>query len=174
MNTNFIFAQMFGFVAFFISVISVLQKSRNSYIYFNFSQNVFSGMQYFFLGKMVAFYLCLITLLRLIVYSYKSKFNKIFYLVTLFIFLIISIFVSYITFDTFVDIFPAIASVLVCISVWQSDIFVIKFFVIITKFLWGIYACFTGAYMAIIMDVFMIAWTISYLLRRKELFRNAL
>ncbi len=168
-NEYFLLAQIFGFLAFIISICSVLQKSRVNYIYYNLSQNVCSGIQYLFLNKMVAFYLCIVTIVRLIVYRFKERYNKFLYICILIFFVLLSIVISIITFGEWYDIFPAIASILVCFSVWQDNIVFIKIVVIITKFLWGIFACFTLAYFSIAMDIFMIIWTIIFLCKNKKL-----
>lgn len=167
-NSYFLLAQIFGFLAFLIAICSVVQRSRVHYIYYNLSQNVCSGIQYLFLGKTVAFYLCIVTIVRLIVYRFKEKYCKTLYVFILIFFVILSILTSILTFSAWYDIFPAIASVLVCFSVWQDNVVFIKIVVIITKFLWGIFACFTLAYFSIAMDVFMIIWTIIFLCKYKK------
>lgn len=168
MYDYFLLAQIFGLLAFIIAICSVVQRSRVNYIYYNLSQNVCSGVQYLFLGKMVAFYLCIVTIIRLIVYRFKEKYNNILYIIILVFFVLLSIATSILTFSEWYDIFPAIASVLVCFSVWQDNVVFIKIVLIITKFLWGIFACFTMAYFSIAMDIFMIIWTIIFLIKNKK------
>ena len=169
MTTQFLLAQVFGLLAFIISICSIIQKNRVSYIYYNLSQNVCSGVQYFLIDKMVAFYLCIVTILRLIIYRFKDKYNKVLYVFILIFFVLLSVIVSIITFANWYDIFPAIASVLVCFSVWQDSVVIIKIVFIITKVLWGIYACFTLAYFAIAMDILMIVWTIINLCKTQKI-----
>lgn len=168
-NEYFLLAQIFGFLAFLIAICSVMQRSRVNYIYYNLSQNVCSGVQYLFFGKMVAFYLCIVTIIRLIVYRFKDKYSKALYICILIFFVLLSAATSILTFGEWYDIFPAIASILVCFSVWQDNVVFIKIVVIITKVLWGIFACFTLAYFSIAMDIFMIIWTIIFLCRNKKL-----
>lgn len=158
-------AQAFGLLAFVVSILSVLSKNRSKYIYFNLTQNVFSGVQYYFLNKIIALYLCAITIVRLVVYKFKDKYNKVFYVILLVFFVALNIFVSLFNFDVRYDIFPIIASTLVCFSVWQNSVVLIKIVLIFTKFLWGIYAFITKAYFSIAMDLFMIIWTIIYLIK---------
>ena len=158
-------AQAFRLLAFVVSILSVLSKNRSKYIYFNLTQNVFSGVQYYFLNKIIALYLCAITIVRLVVYKFKDKYNKVFYVILLVFFVALNIFVSLFNFDVWYDIFPIIASTLVCFSVWQNSVVLIKIVLIFTKFLWGIYAFITKAYFSIAMDLFMIIWTIIYLIK---------
>lgn len=169
MKDYFLIAQIFGILAFLVSIISVLQKNRSKYIYFNLTQNVFSGVQYFFLSKIIACYLCGLTIIRLIVYNFKDRYNKIAYIIILIVFVTANILISLINFSVWYDIFPIIASTLVCFSVWQNSIVFIKIAVIITKVLWGIYACITRAYFSIAMDIFMIIWTIIFLCKQRNL-----
>ena len=172
-ENNFIWAQVFGLLAFFVSILSVLQKDRSKYIYYNLSQNVFSCIQYFLLDKMIATYLSIISVIRLIIYRFKEKYHIILYVIILIFFVSINIIISILTFEKWYDIFPMIASTLVCFSVWQNNVVLIKIILIITKFLWGIYAVITQAYFSIAMDIFMIIWTIIYLIKeRKKLKHN--
>lgn len=156
----FLIAQILGFFALVLSIISIIQKSRKRYITFNILQNVFSAMQYLFLYKYIAFYLCLLSIFRLIVYSLKSRFTRSQYIVVLIVFVTLNIFVSLLNFNVWYDIFPLIASTLVCFTVWQSKIIIIRIGCLIAKLLWGIFATISLAYFSIIMDIFIIIWTI--------------
>ncbi len=167
-ETKFLLAQVFGLLAFMIAICSIVQRNRVGYIYYNLSQNVFSGVQYLLLNKMVAFYLSIVTIIRLIVYRFKSKYSKAWYIIILIFFVVLSLFTSILTFTYWYDIFPTIASLLVCFSVWQDNVVIIKIVFMITKILWGIYACFTSAYFAIAMDIFMIIWTIIFISRLND------
>ena len=71
----FLIAQILGFLALVSSILSVMQKSRGKYIVFNIVQNIFSAFQYLLLSKNIAFYLCLIAIIRLVVYSFRRRFN---------------------------------------------------------------------------------------------------
>ena len=168
MKDYFLIAQIFGALAFIVSIVSVLQKNRSNYIYYNLTQNIFSGVQYFFLDKIIAFYLCVISIIRLIVYKFKDRYNKIIYIIILIVFVELNILVSLLNFSVWYDIFPFFASTLVCFSVWQSSIVFIKITIIITKVLWGVYACITCAYFSVAMDIFMIVWTIILLCKQHK------
>ena len=165
---KFVVAQILGLCAFLVSIISVLQKDRSKYIYFNISQSVFSSVQYLFLSKMIAFYLCMLTIIRLIVYNFKNKYRLWLYIIFLIVFVVANIWVSLINYNSPIDILPIVASTMVCFSVWQSNVVLIKIILIITKVLWGIYACFTLAYFSIAMDIFIIIWTIIYLCKTRK------
>lgn len=165
---KFVVAQIFGLCAFLVSIISILQKDRSKYIYFNISQSVFSSVQYLFLSKMIAFYLCMLTIIRLIVYNFKNKYRLWLYIIFLIVFVVANIWVLLINYNSPIDILPIVASTMVCFSVWQSNVVLIKIVLIITKVLWGIYACFTLAYFSIAMDIFIIIWTIIYLCKTRK------
>ena len=138
-----------------------------------FISKCFSCIQYFLLDKMIATYLSIISVIRLIIYRFKEKYHIILYIFILIFFVSINIIISILTFEKWYDIFPMIASTLVCFSVWQNNVVLIKIILIITKFLWGIYAVITQAYFSIAMDIFMIIWTIIYLIKeRKKLKHN--
>lgn len=164
MEINIIIGHIFGLIALIVSIISVIQSRRQKYIFFNIIQNIFLGMQYLMLGKNIAFYICLLTIFRLIVYSFKKQYSKRQYVIILILFLILNIVVSIITFDNIFDLFPIVSTIIICYTVWQSNIKVIKIGIILSKTLWCIYACYSLAYFSIIMDIFVIIWTVIFLI----------
>ena len=167
MNSLFYIAQIFGLFALVLSIISVTQKSRIKFIVCNSVQNLFSGLQYLMLNKITATILCFITIVRVLTYSLKSKFNKVVYILILCVFIVINLYISMITYKSWIDVFPIIASTLVCFTVWQTNLTIIRIGQIMAKLLWGIYAVFTLAYFAIIMDIFIIIWTIGVIIKSK-------
>jgi len=161
----FIIAQFFGFLALISSFTSITQKNRNKYIVFNSLQNLFSGIQYFLLCKYVAMSLSLVSAIRLMVYSKKTNMSKSFAIFILIVFVMINCFISILSFSSWLDIIPFIASTIVCFTVWQNSIVIIKVGVIIAKLLWGIFAIFSLAYFAIIMDFLIVIWTLFILIK---------
>lgn len=155
----FLIAQILGFLALVSSILSVMQKSRGKYIVFNIVQNIFSAFQYLLLSKNIAFYLCLIAIIRLVVYSFRRRFNKITNIFVLVFFIVLNLFVSIINFKYWYDLIPLIASTLVCYTVWQKEINIIRLGVLISKAMWGVFAIISLAYFSVIMDVFIIVWT---------------
>lgn len=170
MDTSFLIAQILGFGALIISIISIPQKTKNLYIFYYIIQNVLSGTQYILLGKMVAFLLCAVCIIRLIVYRYRQYYNKFWNIFVLVIFLLINIIIAILTFKDVWDIFPSIASLLVCYTVWQERLLVIRLGCIFSKVMWGIYAIIACAYFSLAMDIIIILWTIFVIIR--DLKRN--
>ncbi|MGN0961708.1 MAG: YgjV family protein [Christensenellales bacterium] len=168
MDIKFLIAQVLGFCALLISIISIPQKTKNRYILFYIIQNVFSGIQYILLGKTIAFILCLICIFRLIVYRYRNYYTKSLNIFILVFFILVNLIFSIITYTTWWDIFPAIASMLVCYTIWQEKILIIRLGCILSKILWGIYAIISLAYFSFIMDIVIILWTIFVIIRDKR------
>lgn len=165
MDTRFLIAQILGLGALIISIISIPQKTKNRYIFYYIIQNILSGTQYILLGKIVAFWLCGICIVRLIVYRYRGFYNKFWNIFVLIFFMCISVTASILTFESIWDILPSLASIVVCYTVWQERIFVIRLGCIFSKVMWGIYALISLAYFSLAMDIVMIIWTIFVILR---------
>ena len=165
---SFLIAQILGFFALLSSIIGVWQKQRIRFIILNIIQNIFSGVQYLLLGKDIAFYLCLFGVFRLILYSFRNNLTLKSNIVILIVCLIVNIFISLLNYSDIYDLIPLIASTLVCYTVWQSKIFIIRLGVIISKALWGIFATISFAYFSILMDIFLIIWTIFVIIRDKR------
>lgn len=164
---KFLFAQVLGLIAFILSIIGICQKNRLRYIIFNIKQNIFSGFQYLLLGKDIAFYLCIFGIIRLVIYSFKSKFTLKLNIYILVFCISINIAISLLSFSSIIDLIPLIASTLVCYTVWQSNLIIIRIGVIISKGLWGIFATISLAYFSVLMDVFLIIWTI-YIIKKDK------
>ncbi|MBE5758154.1 MAG: YgjV family protein [Clostridiales bacterium] len=165
---NFIIAQIFGLIALLSSIIAICQKTRNKYIVFNIIQNVFSAVQYLLLTKSIACYLCILSILRLFVYSFRNRFNKYLNVFILIFFLTANILVSVISYSNIFDLIPIIASTLVCYTVWQNNLFIIRLGVLISKIMWGIFATISLAYFSILMDIFLIIWTLYVIFKDKK------
>ena len=161
---KFLLAQCFGFVAFLTAIISVFQKKRSGFIWYMILQSIFLNFQYFFLDKIIATCVCLVSIIRLIVYSFKNRFKQSVDLAILICFVILNLTISIITFESWYDIFPLVASTLVCYTIWQNNIVVMKAGLIISKILWLIYASISLAYFSILTNIFVIIWTTIYLI----------
>jgi len=167
MNQIFIIAQICGFLALISAIISIPQKTKNRYIIFYILQNLFSLIQYFLLEAYIAFCLCLLCVLRLVVYAYLYKYSKKTKIFILVFFIIFNILISILSFNYFYDIFPMIASIIVCYTVWQTRLFIIRLGCIVCKVLWGIYSLICMAYFAVVMDIIMIIWTLYIIYKQR-------
>ena len=168
MEIDFIVAQILGFLALITSIISIPQKTKNRYILCYIIQNIFSGVQYLLLNKLIACILCLICIFRLIVYRYREHYSKNLNIFILLFFILVNIVMSIITYNSWWDIFPSIASILVCYTIWQEKIIIIRLGCLISKILWGIYAIISLAYFSLIMDIIIILWTIFIIIRDRR------
>lgn len=165
MEHTFLIAQIFGLLALIVSIISIPQKTKNRYIYYYIAQNVFSGVQYILLSKVIAFYLCIICIFRLIVYKFRNNYSRQANIFILIFFITLNLIISIITFEVWYDLFPLIASTLVCYTIWQEKILIIRIGAIMCKLLWGIYAVISLAYFSVVMDIIIIVWTIYIIIK---------
>lgn len=162
---NFFIAQIFGFCAFVTAIISIFQKSRLRFIVFMILQSIFLCFQYYFLSKIIAVGVCAVSIFRLIVFSFKDKYNRKIDILILYIFTIMNVTVSVITFEIWYDIFPLIASTLVCYTIWQRKIIIMKWGLLLSKILWLVYASISLAYFSIITNIFVIISSVIYIYR---------
>jgi len=165
MMDNFIIAQSFGFFALIVAIISIFQTNRLNFIIWMILQSLLLCCQYFFLNKFIAMTVCFVSILRLIVYGFKKKYTYKLDVCILILFTIMNLIVSIITFEIWYDIFPLVASTLVCYTIWQNKVVVMKWGLLISKVLWAIYATISHAYFSIILDVFIVIWTTIYLIK---------
>ena len=171
---NFFIAQVFGFFALIFAIVSVFQTKRIGFIIFMILQSLMLCAQYLLLDKIIAFSVCLVSIIRLIVYSFKDKISPLIDVSVLIIFTIMNLSISILTFEIWYDIFPLIASTLVCYTIWQRNILLMKWGLLISKVLWAIYASISLAYFSIILDIFIVLWTLIYLIKTYKTSKKSL
>ena len=93
-------------------------------------------------------------------------------ILVLIIFVSINIGVSMLNFNFWYDLMPLCASTLVCFTVWQSNITIIRIGCLTSKIFWGVYAVISLAYFSIIMDIFIVVWTLILLYKAHKQSKN--
>ena len=169
---RFFLAQVFGFLGLITAIISVFQKSRRGFIIFMILQSMFLAVQYYLLDKIIAVGVCMVSIVRLFAYIFKNKWNITFSYVMLAFFVVLNLYISIATFEIWYDIFPLIASTLVCYTIWQNDVVIMKWGLLMSKILWLVYASISLAYFSIILNIFVIVWTSIYLINNYKNTKN--
>lgn len=148
----FIVAQIMGVCGALAMMLSSWQKSRKGIFVFLIFDNIFYFLQYIFLGAYSGAFTNVIGLVRTITFSRKGK-NK--FLRTnypLIVIIILYIAINILTYDGLTSLFPAIASIIYAVVLWQDEPKRIRLGSSIMLLMWFIYNLCVGAYVGALTE----------------------
>jgi len=146
-------AQILGIIAIIISVLSMLFNAKKYVILFGIIYNVLTLISYLLLGKYLGCILLVILTLKNIVYyiySLKKLKPNLFILIC---FEIVILVVSIILWQSWVDIFILINSLINTYTSWQDNVKLLKIGVVICTIFLVLYDVFIGAYVYVISEL---------------------
>ena len=156
----FIIAQIMGAFGALSMMMSCWQKSRKNIFIFLVFDNVFYFLQYIFLGAYSGAFTNLVGLFRTVVFSQKNK-NKLFSTnIPLFGIIIIYAVINIFTYNGITSLYPAIASIIYAIVLWQDDPKKIRFGSAIMLFLWFVYNLMVNAYVGAVIELVLFLSTL--------------
>lgn len=150
---SFIIIQLLGIFAWLIDVTSYWFESKKQIILTQIIADLFFIFHYFLLGASVGCATCTISLvIDVCFYFIKTKNQeKLLYNVFIPIYLIIGIFVA----NSFVELFPILASITYCYTLTMSAEYVIVGGIIDASY-WIIYNIISGSYVGAVTDLIVI------------------
>lgn len=156
----FIVAQFFGILVIIANVLAMQMKNKKQIVFMFILANLFSAINFILLksysGAIICFFAIIQTFINKIFENKERSVPKIIIL----IYIIISIILGTITFNSFVDIFPIICSILYTITIIQNKEKNIRRISLVNIILWIIYDIVCKAYTAAISDIFMLISTL--------------
>lgn len=138
------------------AVIGALQKKKSLSLIFYLLNNVVLAAMFFVFGKVSAGLICIIAIVRFIVFllfSVKKLKPNIFVLIAFEIVYLIS---TILTFENALDFFPMIGTMISCYTSWQDNTAVMRIGYIINPIFYTIYKVIIGAYISIITEVILL------------------
>ena len=153
----FVIAQIMGVFGAIAMLLSSWQKSRKRIFAFLVFDNLFYFLQYIFLKAYSGAFVNVIGLFRTALFSKKGS-NK--FLSTnypLIIVLILYVIINIFTYDGVTSLFPAIASIIYAIVLWQDEPKNIRIGTSIMLAMWFIYNLYVKAYVGAITEFTLFA-----------------
>lgn len=147
----FLLAQIFAFLSSLCLLVSFWQRKRKKILYFQTLDSTFDIIQYLLLGAYTGSLISLLGATRAYIFS---KTNNNFFL---FLFLLLYIIASIITFNGLISFLPLIAALVYTIVTWNKREKNIRLFSILVFFLWFIYDILVKAYISSITDIILIS-----------------
>ena len=143
-------AQIFGAFAVIIMFLSYLKTTKAKYLFLQILCNIFFAIQFFLVGALSAAGICIITIVKSIIfYSYENKEKDIPFWCLLVFELVTIIFGIYI-FTDFNSLLPIIISCLYTFGTWQKKLHITYSIGTFASVVWIFYNFIVGAYVSII------------------------
>ena len=148
----FVIAQIMGAFGALAMMLSSWQKSRKRIFAFLVFDNIFYFLQYIFLEAYSGAFTNVVGLFRTILFSKKGK-NK--FLSTnypLIIVLVLYVIINIFTYDGLTSLFPAIASIIYAVVLWQDDPKRIRIGSAVMLLMWFVYNLYVKAYVGALTE----------------------
>ena len=160
MNVVYIISQIFGFLAFIISLIAYHRKKKQKIFRTMMIANILDIMHYLLLGAYSGSVTKIIALVRNELIIVKEKYKKLNNYIILIILFIIYIIAGIITFKNIFSILPILAAIIYLYLVWNGDELKVKRVAFYCYFLWLAYNIFVFSIAGIISNVVSILSTL--------------
>ncbi len=167
MNQIEIIAQIFGVMGSISIVLSNWQKSKNKMMIFVLLDSVFYFIQYMLLKAPAGAVTNIVSFFRVILFSKKEKIKMKNNNIILYMVLIVYLILGMLTFKTFIDCLPIIATIIYTIFLWQDNTQKIRIGSSIMFFMWMIYDIFVKAYFGAIAECFLLITSLLAIIKTK-------
>lgn len=152
---NIVIAQILGGLGALAMMLSSWQKSRKKMFIYLLFDNVFYFFQYIVLKAYSGAFTNIVGLIRTLVFSKKGA-NKLMssrypLIIVIFLYIIINIF----TYDGIISLFPAIASIIYAVVLWQDEPKNIRMGSSIMFGMWFVYNLIVKAYVAAFTELLL-------------------
>lgn len=151
----FIVAQFFGILVIVANVLSMQMKSKKQIIFMFILANLFSAINFILLQSYSGAIICSFAIIQTLINKIFEKKKVQVPRIVIGIYVVISIILGAITFNSFIDVIPVICSILYTMSIIQDKEKNIRRISLVNIILWIIYDVVCQAYTAAISDLLM-------------------
>lgn len=174
-SVTYILSQVFTLITYALLAITYYAKDRRKVLIISFLSIIANGIAYIFLSAWTGFAMCIVALIRNIIFlldekknGKREKVNKT-DIVILIVLYIISIISTIFTYDGFLSLLSVFATMLYTFSVWQKKTNIYKLLGIPIGILWILYNTYIMSIFGIILETILLVCSITgYLLEMKK------
>ncbi len=163
-----VLAQVFGFIAIILWIFSVQEKESYKILLVQLISNIFFALQYLCLFALSGMVMYIIATVRCFIFYYYRKRKKTIPLHWLFLFIIVILISSIVTYQGLASIIPTIIVLSYTITTYLEDPKYIRFTFIIIPIIEIIYNFIVGAYVAIVGNTLEFSSGIISVVRHKN------
>lgn len=175
LTVNYILSQVFTIITYGLLALTYYAKDRKKVLIISFISIIANGMAYIFLNAWTGLAMCIVALIRNIIFLIDEKKNgkretidkkDIIILIILYAISIIS---AIFTYDGFLSLLSVFATALYTFSVWQKKTNMYKLLGIPIGILWILYNIYIMSMFGIILETILLICSITgYLLERRK------
>lgn len=175
LTINYILSQVFTIIMYGLLAVTYYAKDRKKVLIINFLSLIANGIAYIFLNAWTGLAMCVVALIRNIIFLIDEKkngkretINKT-DVIILIILYVISIISAIFTYDGFLSLLSVFATALYTFSVWQKKTSIYKLLGIPIGILWVLYNIYIMSIFGIILETVLLICSITgYLLERRK------
>ncbi len=146
MINNFVVAQIFGILGIIASVLSMQFKKRKHILIALLLLNLFSALNFVFLGSLSSAYVCFFAIIEMIINYIFEKNNKDVSKGVICIYIIINIILGMISYKTLIDILPIACALLYCGTILTKKETNIRKLMLVNQSTWLVFDIVVKAY----------------------------
>lgn len=161
----FILTQILSFIAIIINMIAVQLKTKKQILLTIVVANILFIISYILLEAYMGALTCGVVAIEIIINTMLEEKGKTTPKVFIILYLVIFVLLGVITFESFIDVLPIIASILFTVTLIQTKEKYVRLLILGNLILWIIYDFFVRAYLTAISDLFIISSTIIGIIR---------
>ena len=161
----FILAQILSFTAMLINMIAVQLKTKKQILLTIVVSNLLFIVSYILLGAYVGALTCGTVAIEIIINTILEDKGKTTPKLFIILYLVISVLLGIITFGSLIDLLPIVASILFILTLIQAKEKYVRLLILGNSLSWIIYDFFVSAYLAGVSDLFVIASTITAIIK---------
>ena len=159
MDTNFVVAQIFGVLGVIASVCSMQFKKRKQIFIALLLLNLFSALNFVFLGSMASAYVCFFAVFEMLInYLFERKKKRV-PLVVVLIYVAVNIALGAISFTGPLDVIPIVCALIFCATLLTKNEQNIRWLMLLNQSLWLVFDLTVGAYFFAVSNVLTIIST---------------
>lgn len=174
-SVTYILSQVFTIIMYALLALTYYAKDRTKVLILSFLSLIANGIAYIFLSAWTGFAMCVVALIRNIIFlldekknGKREKINKM-DIIVLIILYIISIISAIFTYEGFFSLLSVFATMLYTFSVWQKKTNIYKLLGIPIGILWVLYNIYIFSIFGIILESILLMCSITgYLLEMKK------
>lgn len=160
MINNFVVAQIFGILGIIASVLSMQFKKRKHILIVLLLLNLFSALNFVFLGSLSSAYVCFFAIIEMIINYIFEKNNKDVSKSVICIYIIINIILGMISYKTLIDILPIACALLYCGTILTKKETNIRKLMLVNQSTWLVFDIVVKAYTFSISNILTIISTL--------------
>ena len=176
---TYVMSQIFTILMYVLLAATYYMKNRKAVLLLSFLSLIANGIAYILLGAYTGLAMCIVALIRNIIFLVDEKKNgkrekinrkDIIILIVLYIISIIS---AVFTYDGFLSLLSVFATMLYTYSVWQKKTSIYKLLGIPIGILWILYNIYVKSIFGVILEaILLICSTIGYVLEKKGIIKE--